>query len=224
MPEPVGPVDVDPQKAGLADRVLVAPRRRPNRRSEEHLLAAVGVARGERQQRPQPVTPTRPSAGEEVVGAPAGRDLQPPVAPGARGDLDQPAGPLVQDAELQCAVALRTECPGEDASVSEPDAAASVSRAVLARCRAGAAVAAGIGSSLLRYGLACRRSRPGLVSADGGQVVAGDRLGLRAPVLVAASASTMRAVSLVTSRSSTCQSPSAVSRTTSLWRAPSASR
>ena len=38
---------------------------------------------------------------------------------------------------------------------------------------------------MLRYGLAGRRSRLGLVSADGGQVVAGDRLGLRAAVLVA---------------------------------------
>ena len=41
--QPVGLIDVHPQQAGLADRVLVAPRRRPNRRGDEHLLAAVGV-------------------------------------------------------------------------------------------------------------------------------------------------------------------------------------
>jgi hypothetical protein len=38
---------------------------------------------------------------------------------------------------------------------------------------------------MLRYGLGRRRSRSGPVSADGGQVVAGDRLGLRTAVLVA---------------------------------------
>ncbi len=60
--QPVGPVDVDPQEAGLADRVLVAPRLGPNGRGEEHLLAGVGVPRGERQQWPQPVTSARLSA------------------------------------------------------------------------------------------------------------------------------------------------------------------
>ena len=59
----VGPVDVDPQEAGLADRVLVAPRLRPNGRGDEHLLAGVGVPGGERHQWPQPVTSARPSAG-----------------------------------------------------------------------------------------------------------------------------------------------------------------
>jgi hypothetical protein len=46
-------------------------------------------------------------------------------------------------------------------------------------------VAAGIGSSLLRYGVPGRRSRSGLTAVDRGEVVAGDRLGLRTPVLVA---------------------------------------
>jgi hypothetical protein len=46
-------------------------------------------------------------------------------------------------------------------------------------------VAAGIGSSLLRYGVAGRRSRSGLTAFDRGQVVARDRLGLRAPVQIA---------------------------------------
>jgi hypothetical protein len=51
--------------------------------------------------------------------------------------------------------------------------------------RAGAAVAAGIGSSLLRYAIAQRPSRRRRALSDGGQVVAGDRFGLRAAVLVA---------------------------------------
>ena len=59
-----------------------------------------------------------------MIGAAASGDLQTPVAAGARGDLDQPGRLLVQDADLQGAMALRTEWPGEDASVSEPDAAA----------------------------------------------------------------------------------------------------
>jgi hypothetical protein len=122
--QPVGLIDVDPQEAGLTDRVLVAPRLRPDGRGEEHLFAGVGVSRGERHQCLQPVIPAGLSAGEEVIGAAAGGDLQASVAAGARGELDQPAGVLVQDAELQGAVALWTERPGEDASVSEPDAAA----------------------------------------------------------------------------------------------------
>ena len=92
-----GLVDVDPQPAGLADRVLVAARRRPHGRGEEHLLAPVGVPRREREQRLQPLISAGPAAGQEVVGAPAGRDLQPPVAAGAGGELDQPVGLLVQE-------------------------------------------------------------------------------------------------------------------------------
>ena len=101
-----GLIDVDPQPPGLADGPLLAARARADRWRDEHLLAAIDVTRRERQQRPKPLSPT-PATGQEVVGAPAGRDLQPPVAPGARGDLHQPAGLLVQDAELQCTVALR---------------------------------------------------------------------------------------------------------------------
>ena len=61
--QPVGPVDVDPQKPGLTDRVLVAARLGPDGRGEEHLLAGIGVPCGERQQWPQPVTSARLSAG-----------------------------------------------------------------------------------------------------------------------------------------------------------------
>ena len=120
----VGAVDVDPQKAGLADRVLIAPRLRPARWGEEHLLAGVGVPRGERQQWPQPIASAGLSAGQEVIGAPPGRDLKATVTAGARGDLDEAGGVLVQDPELQGAVALRRERPREDAPISEPDAAA----------------------------------------------------------------------------------------------------
>ena len=84
----------------------------------------VGVPPGEREQRRQPVLPAGAAAGQEVVGAAAGRDLQAPVAAGAGGELDQPGRLLVQDAELQRAVALRLKRAGEDASVSEPHAAA----------------------------------------------------------------------------------------------------
>ena len=107
-----------------SDRVLVAPRRRSNRRGEEHLLAGVGVPSGERQQWLQPVTCAGLSAGQEVIGAPAGRDLQASVAACARCDLYQPGRLLVQEAELQGAVALRRERPYEHPSVSEPQAAA----------------------------------------------------------------------------------------------------
>ena len=81
---------------------------RPDGRGDEHLLAAVGVPRGERRAAPRSqLASTGLSAGEEVVGAPAGGDLQPAVAPGAGGELHQPVGVLVQHPELQRAVALR---------------------------------------------------------------------------------------------------------------------
>ena len=92
--------------------------------SDEHLLAPLRVPAGEREQCRQPVVPAGAAARQEVVGAAAGRDLQTPVAAGAGGELHQPARLLVQDAELQRAVALRLKRPGEHASVSEPHAAA----------------------------------------------------------------------------------------------------
>ena len=117
-------VDVDPQEAGLADRVLVPAGGRPGGRGDEHFFAAIGVTRREGQQRPHPAGSTGLSAGQEVVGPAAGRDVQATVAPLAGGELHQPGGVLVQDPELERPVALRGEPPGEDPAVSEPHAAA----------------------------------------------------------------------------------------------------
>ena len=122
--QPVGLVDVDPQEAGLADCVFVAARRSTNGRGDEHLFAGVGVPSGERQQWLQPVALTGVSAGQEVVRAAAGRDLQPAVAACAGRELDEPTTVLVQDTELEGPVALGHERAGEDTPVSEPDAAA----------------------------------------------------------------------------------------------------
>ena len=63
-----GPVDVDPQKAGVRDGVLVAARlRRP--RGDEHLLAAVRVAGREREQRLKPAARAAGAAGQVVLAA-----------------------------------------------------------------------------------------------------------------------------------------------------------
>ena len=110
----VGLIDVHPQEASLDHRVLVAPRHRPNRRGEEHLLAGVNVPSGERQQWRQPIRLAGLAAGKEVIGAPAGRDLQPAIATSYGGELDEPITVLVQDAELERAVPLRREHAGED--------------------------------------------------------------------------------------------------------------
>ena len=127
-----GPIDVDPQPPGLADGPLLATRARSDRWRDEHLLAAIDVTRRKRQQRPKPLSPARAS-GQEVVGAPAGGDLEPSVAARTRRELNQPARLVVQDAELQGAVALWRKRAGEDAAVSEPQAAA-----LRARCWRGA--------------------------------------------------------------------------------------
>jgi hypothetical protein len=121
--QPVRLVDVDPQKAGLSDRVLVAAGHRTNGRSDEHLLARLDVPAGERHQAPQPAARGL-SAGTEVIGAAAGRDLKPPIAAHTRGDLNEPARVFVKQPELQRAVALRGERAGEDSPVSEPHPAA----------------------------------------------------------------------------------------------------
>ena len=75
------PVDVDPQPAGLADRLLLPTGRRTDGRRDEHLLAASRVILGELEQRLQPPSSANTAAGEKVVAPPARRDLEAAVAP-----------------------------------------------------------------------------------------------------------------------------------------------
>src|SRR5450755_2992487 len=49
-----GPVDVDPQKPALEDRLLLPARRRPHGGSDKQLLASQGVVLGELEQRRKP--------------------------------------------------------------------------------------------------------------------------------------------------------------------------
>ena len=149
------------------------------------------------EQRLQPVISAGLPAGQEVIGAPAGGDLKPAVAPGAGGDLDQPVGVLVQHARA----AGRGGAPGASAPAKTRPSASRTRQRNPSRARVGAVPdggGGGCGHRLLPAQVWARRpSRPatGACSADGGQVVAGDRLGLRAAVLVARRARRRRAPS-----------------------------
>ena len=157
-----------PTASRLAPTACLSPRARvPRRRGEEHLLAPVGVPRREREQRLQPVVlrPAPPpgrkwSARRRVVicSRPSRR------APG--GELDQPAVSARAGARAAArggarAPARRRRCVRQRAARGSAARRARYWRA----CRARAAVAAGIGSSFLRYGLA-RRPRPGASRRD----------------------------------------------------------
>ena len=114
-----GLVDVDPQRLGVGDRPLVAAGRVADSGGDEHLLAAAGAPRGEREQPSQPAGASGGPAGQEVICPGTGVDRQRPVAPGAGGELDQSCRAAVQDAELQCPVALGRKLGADHAAVGE---------------------------------------------------------------------------------------------------------
>jgi hypothetical protein len=95
-----GLVDVDPQPAGLADRVLLPARRRADGGGEEHLLAPLGMLRGELEQRFEPPLFTGGAAEQEVVGSPACGDLKTAITPRASRQLDEAVALLVQQPDL----------------------------------------------------------------------------------------------------------------------------
>ena len=88
-----GLVDVDPQPAGLADRMLLPARRRARRRGRgtPPRPGRRGAPRARAARSSHPSSPDC-AARQEVVGAPAGGDLKPAVTPHARRELDQPVG------------------------------------------------------------------------------------------------------------------------------------
>ena len=166
----------------------------------------------------QPSSPALPP-GRKWSAPPAGRDLKPPVAPRAGGELHQPVAVLVQHPELQRAVALGRKLAGEHASVSEPDAAAQSRGRALARSRI--AGGGGCGHLILPAQVWARRApvpAPPVEATD----ASGSRG--RSPRPAVGRPRARRACRRRASRprrvSSTCQSPSAVSRTTSSCRAP----
>ena len=114
-----GPVDVDPQPPRVRDGVLRAPRLGSDGGGGEHLLAALGVPSGEREQPFQPALLAAGAAGQEVVAALPGADPQVAAAAGAGRELHQPVADAVQHPELQRPVALRRERAREDAPVAE---------------------------------------------------------------------------------------------------------
>ena len=107
---------------------------------------------GELEQALEPAFHVCAAAGEEVIAAPAGGDLKPAVAPDTGGKLDRP---------LVCACSIpscsaRWRSGASSPANTRPSASRirqrNPSRWLLARSGGRAAVAAGIGSSLLRYG------------------------------------------------------------------------
>ena len=138
--ELAGPVDVDPQPPGVIDGVLAAARGAADGGRDQQLLAAVGVARGQREQVLEPRSPAGPAAGEEVVAALAGAQAQRAVAAPAGGELDEPVGLLVQNAQLQRPVTVRGQLAGEAAPVRESHSAA---QPFIGRRRAGSCAAHG---------------------------------------------------------------------------------
>ena len=108
-----GLVDVDPQRSGVRDGVLLAARLRAHRGCDEQLLASIRVDGREREQRLEPSGRAGAAAGQEVVGTRAGVDVKRPVASGAGGELDQPVRLGVQQSDMQRPVALCRQLAAE---------------------------------------------------------------------------------------------------------------
>ena len=135
--QPLGTVDVDPQKPGVGDRVLGAARLGARRRPDERLLARRSRRTGRgcsRRRRFAARARADRSSQPRCAGRAAGQEVLAPVAPvdldlaarrtRARGELDEPVGLGVQQPEMQRPMALRRQLAAEHPPVGEPHPAA----------------------------------------------------------------------------------------------------